>query len=188
MKKGKVLLVTLFLSASMSFTAFAGEWKQESSKWWYQNDDGGYTTNGWQEIDGKQYYFDSDGYMLSNSVTPDGQLVESDGALINYDGSSYQSILDYYTKKMQVTTPKLISEYKSEAANNNGLNGLAEICVSKISVLANISVEGVGEMANLYLHSGSGKNSEYMEWANKLNNIYMEEADKVNDIYMNSAS
>ena len=38
--------------------------------------------NTWKEIDGKQYYFGSDGYMLSNTTTPDGYYVGADGAWI----------------------------------------------------------------------------------------------------------
>lgn len=82
MRKAKVLLATISLIASMSITSFGGEWKQDSMGWWYQNDDGSYTVNQWQEIDGKQYYFNETGYMLTNTVTPDGKQVGSDGTVI----------------------------------------------------------------------------------------------------------
>ena len=52
------------LTLSMSVPAFAGQWQQNTTGWWYQNDDGGYPANSWQWIDGKCYYFDSNGYML----------------------------------------------------------------------------------------------------------------------------
>ena len=65
-----------------SMTSFAGEWKQDASGWWYQNDDGSYPTNTWKEINGKQYYFDNNGYILTNTSTPDGQKVDASGALI----------------------------------------------------------------------------------------------------------
>ncbi len=82
MKHGKVLVASLVLAASMSSAAFAGEWKQDSIGWWYQNDDGSYPVNQWLEVDGKQYYFNESGYMLSNTITPDGKQVGADGALI----------------------------------------------------------------------------------------------------------
>lgn len=82
MKKTRLLIVTAILSAIMTTTAFAGEWKQDTSGWWYQNDDGSYPVSSWQNIDGKQYYFNSAGYMLYNTTTPDGKQVGADGAMV----------------------------------------------------------------------------------------------------------
>lgn len=88
MRKGfiKVLTATALLSMLASSTAFAGQWKQEGSTWKYQNDDGSYITNNWQWIDGngdgvsESYYFNENGYMLTNTVTPDNYTVNADGA------------------------------------------------------------------------------------------------------------
>lgn len=88
MKKVKLLLATAILSAVMCMTTFAGQWKSDSTGWWYQNDDGNYPVNCWQEIDGKQYYFGSDGYMLANTKTPDGYLVGADGAWITENATA----------------------------------------------------------------------------------------------------
>ncbi len=70
------------LTLSMSVPAFAGQWQQNTTGWWYQNDDGGYPANSWQWIDGKCYYFNSNGYMLANTITPDGYSVDASGAWI----------------------------------------------------------------------------------------------------------
>ncbi len=84
MRKTKKQLVTLGLSvmlaASMSMTAFAGQWKQDTTGWWYQNDDGSYFNGGWNWIDGKCYYFTTEGYCLINTTTPDGYTVDGSGA------------------------------------------------------------------------------------------------------------
>lgn len=83
MRKTKILLSVAIMALSVASTAFAGEWKQETDgRWWYQNDDGGYPANQWQEIGGKQYYFGADGYMLANTTTPDGSHVGADGAKV----------------------------------------------------------------------------------------------------------
>ena len=82
MKKVKLFFTVGVASAVLSMTSFAGEWKQDASGWWYQNDDGSYSTNTWQEIGGKQYYFDANGYMLHDTTTPDGKQVGSDGSLV----------------------------------------------------------------------------------------------------------
>lgn len=38
-------------------------WQVDSTGWWYALDENTYYTNGWQEIDGQEYYFNSQGYM-----------------------------------------------------------------------------------------------------------------------------
>lgn len=100
MKKSlKVLVLTMLLLLVCSTTAFAGQWKQEQTGWWYQEDDGSYPVNTWKEIDGSWYFFEPSGYiavnrwegnyylsasgaMLVNTITPDGYYVGADGAWI----------------------------------------------------------------------------------------------------------
>lgn len=82
----RILSTAAMLTMLANSTAFAGQWKSDSNGWWYQNDDGSYPANGWQWIDGngdgvsESYYFDGNGYMLSNTTTPDGYTVNADGA------------------------------------------------------------------------------------------------------------
>jgi hypothetical protein len=75
-----ILAGTMILGTSV--TAFAAEWKQDNNGWWYQEDNGSYPTNSWKWINGKSYYFGSNGYMLSNTTTPDGYTVNADGAWV----------------------------------------------------------------------------------------------------------
>lgn len=79
MKKFRLIIAVTVLSVITSITTLAGEWKQNSKGWWYQNDDSSYPLQKWYEIDGKQYYFDENGYMLNNTITPDGFRVGKDG-------------------------------------------------------------------------------------------------------------
>lgn len=80
MKKLMAGIFTAVLALSLNTTAFAGQWQVDSTGWWYQNDDSSYFNNGWNWIDGKCYYFDSNGYMLANTTTPDGYFVDASGA------------------------------------------------------------------------------------------------------------
>lgn len=82
MKKSKIIFTALILSTAMSITSLAGQWRQDAKGYWYENDDGSYPTNQWQEIDGEYYYFENAGYMLSNTVTPDNYIVGYSGQWI----------------------------------------------------------------------------------------------------------
>lgn len=82
MKKKTIVLAAMIGSCIMAGNSFAGEWKTSPSGWWYQNDDGTYWVDGWQWIDGKCYYFTPDGYCLTNTITPDGNMVDENGAWI----------------------------------------------------------------------------------------------------------
>ena len=74
------------MTISMGLTAFGGQWRSDANGWWYQNEDGSYPADAWQWIDGNSdgaaecYFFDSQGYCMTNTVTPDGSTVNEYGA------------------------------------------------------------------------------------------------------------
>lgn len=80
MKKAITIVIATATMASQAMTAMAAEWKQNEIGYWYQEDNGSYPTNSWKWINGKCYYFDSNGYMLANTTTPDGYTVDATGA------------------------------------------------------------------------------------------------------------
>lgn len=101
-KKLAVLALTAGLSVLSCIPAFAGQWKQDSKGWWYQEDNGSYPASTWKEINGKQYYFGADGYMLANTTTPDGYTVNGDGEWV--DGSKqsvFKDISEYFNTDLQ---------------------------------------------------------------------------------------
>ncbi|MDO5416170.1 MAG: hypothetical protein Q4F29_03130 [Lachnospiraceae bacterium] len=79
-KRWITLLAAGLMTAAMSMTAFAGEWKLDQVGWWYQNDDGTYLKDGWSWVNGCCYYFTPEGYCLVNTTTPDGYTVDASGA------------------------------------------------------------------------------------------------------------
>lgn len=88
----KLVAITAGMVMMMTVSAYAGEWKQDATGWWYQNEDGTYPVNQWEWLDGDQngtaesYYFDGNGYMLVNTTTPDGYQVNGNGAWIDGNG------------------------------------------------------------------------------------------------------
>ena len=85
MKTIRITVLAVLLTLSMSVCAFAGQWLQDATGWWYQNDDGTGPV-GWAWIDGNHdgiaecYYFNEAGYCLMNTTTPDGYTVDANGA------------------------------------------------------------------------------------------------------------
>ncbi|MCP1102001.1 hypothetical protein [Aequitasia blattaphilus] len=48
-------------------STIAGRWILDSNgRWWYRHNDGSYTVNGWEYINGNWFYFDSVGYMVTD--------------------------------------------------------------------------------------------------------------------------
>lgn len=54
-------------------------WERNDLGWWYRNADSSYPVSAWMQIDGNWYYFNEQGYMLENTVTPDGYKVDENG-------------------------------------------------------------------------------------------------------------
>ncbi len=99
MKKLKLLILTIVIMTAMNITVFAGQWKQDNTGWWYQNDDGSYTVNAWfQDTDYKWYYFNNSGYMQTSPITlADGvtYTFDTDGSCPNrWSGAANQSYYD----------------------------------------------------------------------------------------------
>lgn len=59
-----------------------GTWIKQSGRWWYKHYDGSYTRNNWELIEGKWYYFDADGWMVTGWLNLGGTwyYLYSDGS------------------------------------------------------------------------------------------------------------
>ena len=71
----KSLATTLFITL-FSLPTFAGQWVNNYGYWCYIDDNGNYLKDQWVG----NYYLGSDGVMMTNSWTPDGYFVGTDGA------------------------------------------------------------------------------------------------------------
>lgn len=94
-RKGLIVLgLTAVMTSAMGLTALAGvrsdgmagNWKSDANGWWWQNSDGTWPANGWVWLDGNDdgraecYYFNENGYILTNTTSPDGYTLDADGA------------------------------------------------------------------------------------------------------------
>lgn len=87
-KRFLALALAVMTMLSLTIPVSAAVWKQDNTGWWYQEDNGSYPANTWKWIDGNNdgiaecYYFNENGYMLSNTTTPDGCQVNATGAWV----------------------------------------------------------------------------------------------------------
>lgn len=75
----KLLLATIVLTATMSMTAYAGEWQKDEYGWKYQKDDGTYIENGsqWIENGGEylpDFYFFENGYSIGTPLKTEKEI------------------------------------------------------------------------------------------------------------------
>ena len=88
MRKTRLAVTTVLVAMAASFTAFAGAWKSDANGCWYDEGNGSYPKNTWSWIDRNNdgvsecYYFDTSGYCLINTVTPDSYYVNPSGAWV----------------------------------------------------------------------------------------------------------
>lgn len=109
MRRICLFLATITISIFSCITSFAGQWQSDVQGWWYVNDNGTYPNTGWNWIDGKCYYFSPDGYCLQNTQTPDGYMVDENGAWV-IDGvvqtQNHPQVLDTCTiGNLTLSTP-----------------------------------------------------------------------------------
>lgn len=77
------LILTVLIVLLFPIISLAG-WEYDNTGTRYQNEDGTYKTGWYQDIDGKWYYLDdSTGYMLKNTTTPDGYIVNDAGIWVD---------------------------------------------------------------------------------------------------------
>lgn len=202
MKVRKVVIAGMALSMLMSSTAMAATWRtgagENQSRWWYDNDDGSYANSGWQWIDGNGdgiaecYYFDSEGWLLVNTTTPDGHQVNADGAWtengvvqtqnaavtnasnneVSLDGQYNYYMSAFYVKNEQTNSYELYKETKRFDNMVTWVSAYDEIWNERFSIGQaadlmdlDIYVQTVGE--NKIMHYGNS-DMEDTRWYSEL--------------------
>lgn len=111
LKRATAFTLTAALTISSVMPAFAAGWQQDAKGWWWKNDNASYPKNEWVWLDGNGdgvsecYYFDGNGYLVTNTTTPDGCLVNADGQ---------------WMENGQVKTKGTVSTSQSSAAGIKG--------------------------------------------------------------------
>ena len=93
-RKAFIAVTAIMITFGMSFSASAAGWQKDDTGWSWQKEDGSRISGQWEWLDGNEdgiaecYYFDQTGYMQSEGTTPDGYMVNAEGAWIVEGGST----------------------------------------------------------------------------------------------------
>ena len=130
MKIAKLAVASVALTLALGFTSFAGTWRQGESRpdaWWYDYGDGQYPSNTWVWLDGNKdgiaecYYFDKDGWLLTDTTTPDGYQVNAAGQWITY--GQIRRVYSTAATREAVRTANDKTYRPREAVRNHGKDG-----------------------------------------------------------------
>ena len=75
---------------------FKPQWILNSTEWWYRHEDGSYTTNDFEVINGQTYYFNAAGYMVTGWQLVDDTWYYFDGSGAMKTGWVYTGNIWYY--------------------------------------------------------------------------------------------
>lgn len=172
MKQKKMLIATTAIfSLLMATTAFAGTWQTgkdaNQDKWWYDNGDGTYMQNGWQWIDGNGdgiaecYYFDNGGWLLTNTATPDGYQVNSNGAWVTNGIVEVKNTSHAEESNSIISSPKLDGVYFPKGSIDNG--NYSDLGEDDDVEMVRFSIQTINEKTIL-LEYNLGMSLEYYVW------------------------
>lgn len=168
MKRFRLFLTSVLLCMLMTISSLAGSWKSDAVGWWYECDDGSYYVNSWNWIDGnfdgiaECYYFDSNGYCLMNSVTPDGCFVDANGAWIVDGTVQTKNVLELITPQPTIVeeiTPQALVEAADVSNESTEFYGISAIAYDGYTIIANTNTKKY--------HVPSCKSVDQMKEANK---------------------
>lgn len=144
LKLTKVLASLLVATSLLALNPIgaSAEWKQDNNGWWYT--EGSSWANGWRKIDGKWYYFNSDGYM-AKSTTIDGCALGSDGAWIQ-NSTKAPTIVHEQENNDSMITSNLLTEKDSFAIGT--LSGYKDIDSYKFTLDSDKKITVVGRYEN----------------------------------------
>lgn len=126
-KLGKALLifVTLLITAT---SVFAGKLGRDDNGIYYQHDNGCYAYNEWVELDLdgdsylEYYYFDADGYLVTDSITDDGYQVNKNGQWIKDGKIQKKKTENTNSNKEAFKSNKIKTKKSNTNINNNSSN------------------------------------------------------------------
>lgn len=155
-KMSKTLLTAIGILCAANINAYAGQWVQNDSGWWYDYGNGTYPANSWQWIDGNNdgvaecYYFDMYGYVLMNTTTPDGYTVDGNGAWIVNGAIQSKNVANASTNNQEVSNIQPVNLLDLSPTTSSGFQTIT----NKRTIQGSLWSDGFQIMNNLYSRDG----------------------------------
>ena len=103
-------MLTVVLMLSLGSAAFSGTWNEvHDDVWEYYYGNGTKAESAWIDSNGKWYFIDSYGTMMTDGVTPDGYIVGKDGVWTG-EKLDYLDGLDNTSRAAYTAVIKMLSE------------------------------------------------------------------------------
>jgi hypothetical protein len=129
----KLFAAVSLLSISMASTIHAGTWKQDDHGWWWQEGDKSYPSSVWKWIDSNGdgiaecYYFDENGYLLTETMAPDGSAVNESGAWTDEGIVRQKAVTPSAARSVNQKGLELYQEADQKSSGLPGLDIAADI-------------------------------------------------------------
>lgn len=196
----RIIILVIFI-LSMVYITIAGNLKQDVKGIYYVKDNGSYAVSEWVTMDldsdGKEeyYYFNSEGYMIVNSKTPDGYDVNSKGQWVKngkvqtkdktINNSSNNALGNYYSGITDAMTDAYSKSLDAGMkAVEAGMDLGAKVVEDSIDAVGNMYGGILKGAANEYKDAYNDALNEYKKEYNSAMNEYKQEYNK----YMNEYS
>ncbi len=124
MMKKKIAVIVLAAGMTLAgcMTALASGWQKNDTGWWYATNDEGtaWYADEWQWIDGngdgvaESYCFDKNGYLYTDTTTPDGYTVNADGAWVENGQVQTKEATQPVSDAASESTPDVSGFYTGE--------------------------------------------------------------------------
>lgn len=162
----------------LSMASYAGQWEQDDrrtervvgeSNYWYAEEDGTYPSNTWKWIDGRCYYFNQSGWMLSATHTPDGYKVDGSGAWVPGILKAYPEKISFTTSPFPFTEDGEEYVMKDRETIDSIVRGLGSLTLGSVQPGEDTLYFGMSSTVTLYYSDGSSQRVSYLPpvfWAN----------------------
>ncbi|NRY61532.1 hypothetical protein [Clostridium beijerinckii] len=119
----KSIAMAIVAMSVMTFSPLRAnaEWKQDNKGWWYTQ--GNSYSTGWELIGGNWYYFDSDGYMVTNTSSGGYYLNENGAWSSSVSLDEAQKMIEKVTEERKKYDSSFRLVYNGVISKNNTATG-----------------------------------------------------------------
>lgn len=154
---------------------FAGKLEKDGNNYYYLKDDGKYAVNEWVSFDlekdgtEESYYFNEEGKLLVNAITPDGYKVNDKGQWVENGVVKHIEVKKEKEKtNLSEEWNNSIEEYKTQIDKsvnevNNEIDKAANEIKGELGVLGSIYGDAIDSYADIYKNSMNQVGDAYKE-------------------------